>query len=161
MVPFTTEDRQRGFQGMKAGMTPAARVRRRFLQGRSKKVSVRHTPLSAINAASDAITDVLEYIHANEPTLPPDSARCALVYVIGEQANLRWITPETALPALQELTALTEFVCIGLVFVIQEQIGTTVNVGGWVKPFIWSHASIDTLGVMLNRQLDLFKGEVE
>jgi hypothetical protein len=158
MVPFTSEDRQRGFQTMTAQLTPAGRVRRRFLQGRPRKVSMRHTPLSAVNAATDAIMDVLEYIDANEPTLPPDSARCALVYLLGQEANLRWITPESAVAALQELTALPEFNCIGLVFVIQEQVGNTLNVGGWVKPFVWSHEAVDILGVMLNRQLNLFKG---
>jgi hypothetical protein len=98
--------------------------------------------------------DVLEYITEKEPTLPPDSARCAIVYREGQDANLRWIRhEETPFAALEELTALPEFVCIGLVFIIQEQAGDSANVGGWVKPFIWSMDNLAILEGMLNRQL--------
>lgn len=135
-------------------MTPAARVRRRFLQGQFKKVSVRHTPLSAISAATDAIMDVLEYIHDKEPTLPPDSARCSLVHIVGQDAKRNWITPDNSLAALQKLSALSEFNCIGLTFVVQEQVGNSVNVCGWIKPFIWTKDNIAILGGMLDRQLD-------
>ena len=163
MVPFTTEDRQRGFQTMTAQLSPAARVRRRFLQGRPRKVSMGHTALSAINAATDAIMDVQEYIDANEPTLPSESARCALVCLDGKEAKLFWVVPDqkTFAALHEELIALPEFNCIGLVFVIQEQVGNTVHVGGWVKPFVWSSAAVDIFGVMLNRQLNLFKGNAQ
>lgn len=138
-------------------LSPAARVRRRFLQGRPKKVTVKHTPLSAISSATDAIMDVLEYIHEQEPTLPPDSARCALVYLTGgPKADLIWITADSSLAALQKLSALPAFRCLGLAFIVQEQVGTAVNVCGWVKPFIWSHDSLSILGGMLERQLDLW-----
>jgi hypothetical protein len=155
---FSTEDRQKGFQTMTAQLSPAARVRRRFLQGRSKKVDVLHTPLSAINEAVQGLSGVLVYIETQEPTLPPDSVRCALVYVSGTDVNLRWVTPERGLTLLQELTALSsKFTALGLVFIIQELAGDSVNLGGWVKPFIWSHDNLDILGGMLNRQLALWE----
>jgi hypothetical protein len=154
-APFTAEDRQRGFQTMTAQLSPAARVRRRFLQGRRKKVSIRHTPLSAVNAAADAILEVLEYIHENEPALPPDSARCAVAYRFGqEETGLREITPETALAALQELNGIPEFIALGLVLVVQEQLpGEPAKPYGWTKPFIWSEENRLLLNGALNRQL--------
>jgi len=132
-------------------MTPAGRVRRRFKQGQFRKVNVKHTPLSAINAAVQEITKVLQYIEAKEPTLPLDCVQCGLVYVLNGKPHLRHIQadPNAFASLHDELTALPEFNCIGLIFAIQERVGFHVYAGGWVRPFIWSHETVDALGALL------------
>jgi hypothetical protein len=152
---FNTEDRRKGFETMTKQLTPAGRVRRRFLQGRPAKKDVIHTPLSAIGAAVDAITEVLRYVEAKEPTLSLDSVEVGLVYLLNGIAFNRKIysDPKRISALFNELIALPKFVCIGLTFTIQEIIREGLHVGGWVTPFIWSDETVMMLGGSLEKLL--------
>jgi hypothetical protein len=164
MTPFTTEDRKAGYKGMRDSMTPATRVRRRFLQGRTAKRDVLHTPLAAISTAVESLADVLRYIESKEPTLSPDNVRVSVVCLSNGTVYTREVhsDPKHIHALFDEFTALPAFVCIGLTFLIQEIVDGNSYAGGWIKPFVWSDDTVAILGGVLEKLLKRFgKGEKE
>ena len=158
-APFTEADRIEGYKAMRDTITPAARVRRRFLQGRTSKKDSQHTPLSALAAGADALAAVQQYITEKEPTLTPDSVMVSLVYVLDGKVTTRQIhsDPARISKLLSELMALRVFVCIGIIFLIQEVVDGDLYVGGWARPFIWSDETVTILGGLVEKKLDALK----
>lgn len=163
-APFSTEDRQKGFRNMTAKLSPAARVRRRFLQGGSSKRDVRHTPLSAISAAIESLMETLGYIAEKEPTLAasPENVGVVLVYFANGELKHTQVFPDhkRTRALLNRLAALPNFVCIGLNLFVQEIVDGSPRVSGWAKPFLWGDDNVAILGGVLEKLLKRFgKGE--
>jgi hypothetical protein len=160
MTPFTQPDRALGHAEMRKSITPAARVRRRFLSGRPAKRDVLHTPLSAINAAIESLTEVVGYVAEKEPTLlPPDNVAVWVVCLSSVHDVVRRVYPdhEHIRTLLDELASLPDFRCIGLTFFIREFVDGVASCGrGWVKPFIWSADNLVILDVVLKKQIEKF-----
>ena len=97
---------------MTAKLSPAARVRRRFLQGRTAKRDVLLSPLSAVSAAVESLTEVLGYIAEKEPALAatPENVGVVLVGFSKFKLLTRRVYPEhkRARRLLDELAALSD-----------------------------------------------------
>ena len=140
---------------MEKTLGPAARVRRRFLQGAPPKNDTIHTPLSAINAAVVAIDEVRKYIREKEPTLNPDCAEVGLVVFTRSEKPpvevLRLYPDPQKIGALfAHLAAKKEPSFVGMIFTIHD----AEEKGGWVKPFVYFEESVDILRQALEQQLD-------
>jgi hypothetical protein len=159
-APFSDADRRRGHEAMTKQLTPAARVRRRFLQGRTAKRDVLLSPLSAIAAAVEALTEVLGYIAEKEPTLlPADNVAVWVVCLSSVREVARRVYPEDRegiRALLDELTALPDFGCLGLTVIVREMVDGDWCPVGWVRPFVWDSDSLTILGVVLEKQIRKF-----
>jgi hypothetical protein len=158
---FSNEDRQKGYETMTAKLSPAARVRRRFLQGRTAKRDVVLSPLSAVSAAVESLTEVLGYIAEKEPTLAacPENAGVVLVYFAkkGDRVKHSRVFPDKrAHGLLKRLAALPDLRCIGLVLFIQERVDGDPRVSGWTKPFLWDYDDVEVLNSVLDDLLTRF-----
>jgi hypothetical protein len=158
---FTNEDRQKGFQAMTAKLSPAARVRRRFLQGRTAKRDSVLSPLSAVSAAVESLTEVLAYICEKEPTLAacPENVGVVLVYFSkkGDRVKHSQVFPDQrARGLLNRLATLRDFRCLGLVLFVQERVDGSPRVSGWTKPFVWNYDDVAVMNGVLDDLLTRF-----
>jgi hypothetical protein len=152
---FTNEDRQRGFQTMTAQLSPGARVRRRFLQGGVSKQDVLLSAPGAINAAVEALTEVVGYIEAKELTLSRENAAVVLVYSLkGGPAKYSQVFPDKrAHGLLNRLAVLPHFSAIGLILFVQELVDGSLRVSSWTKPFLWGADNVETLNKVREEKL--------
>jgi hypothetical protein len=149
---------------MTANLSPAARVRRRFLQGGVSKHDVLLSPLGAVSAAVESLTEVLGYISEREPTLAasPENVGVVLVCFSKGRRLTRRVHPDHKHTRilLNELARLPHFLCIGLVLFVQELVDGSPRVSGWAKPFLWGDDNVAILGGVLEKLLKRFgKGE--
>ena len=137
---------------MDENLSPLSKLLRRFnAEGKVRKDTA-HTPASALLAAVQAREDVSQYCVEN-------ALKCVigvgvLFEVKDQPSGVLVIVPTdlTNLPAaIEEVTALSEPVAVGLIFAVSDKTDTA----SWIKPFRLNMRDVENLGKVLNDMRDM------